>query len=61
MTARSKRGSAIPGMARRSLPERKVGCSATPRPWSASFRRASLESAVRRAYLAVHQTSGDHP
>ena len=54
ITARSKRGSAIPGIASSSLPDRKVGA----RPSRATMGRRArdgqdLRRAVRRAYLAA--------
>src|SRR3954471_23289570 len=68
MTARSKRGSAIPGMASRNLPDRNGGFSITARQWSAGAARASrlgaaglgLEGACVRPYLASHHIQGEH-
>ena len=49
ITARSKRGSAMPGIASSSLPERKVGDRPSLRQWAAAARRARLETAIRPA------------
>src|SRR5690349_10888890 len=54
MTARSNLGSAIPGIARSNLPDRKLGCSTTLQPWAGGTPRARLEAAIRRAYLPLH-------
>src|SRR4051794_978900 len=51
ITARSKRGSAMPGIASNSLLERNAGSSTTRRQWSADPQPTSLETAAGRAYL----------
>src|SRR5438105_1729491 len=56
ITARSKRGSAIPGIASKSLPDRKLGSSTTLRQWAGMARGASLEAPLHRAYLPFHPT-----
>src|SRR5689334_17490670 len=69
ITARSKRGSAIPGIARSNLPDRKLGWSTPARQWAAAARRARplrqaqarLEAAVRRSYLPLDRREGELP